>query len=238
MSSTRGRAISARPIATCCCSPPDSDAGPARAASARSTRKQLEAPRRCRRRMLRRVARGVAAPDLEVVAHRHGGKDLAPLRHLDEAPARTMRSAARPDDPLPDERGSAPRAARTMPAQRVEDRRLAGAVAAEQRHDRAFSGDARTRRRAGPRVDAVPDPKMLDRRASSGPRRDRPRSPRGRGESPPAVPSAILLPGVRARRCGRTRPSRGRMTCSIMTMRDAALVADAAQQADRARRRG
>ncbi len=67
-SSSRGRAISARAIATICCWPPDSDAAGA-CELARQHREQLDRARQ-RRGALRARGRQQAA-DLEVLAHGH-----------------------------------------------------------------------------------------------------------------------------------------------------------------------
>ena len=80
--SRRGRAISARPMASICCSPPDMRAGTLLLALAQP-REQVEDPLHVARDGVAVVA--LEGAELEVLVHRHAPEDLAPLRALRDA---------------------------------------------------------------------------------------------------------------------------------------------------------
>ena len=124
----RGLVISARPIASICCSPPESSAPRLRPPLAQP-RKQLEHAHRGPR------GRPVAAVATQVLAHGQVREDLPALGHEAEP---------EPRDAVGGRPGSTRRRSRIVPAlrrghahDRAHRRGLAHAVAAEQRHDLA-----------------------------------------------------------------------------------------------------
>src|ERR1700682_2481104 len=76
------------------------------------------------------------APELEIMAHAHAGKEPSPLRNVTDAAARDFRRRAA-GEILAAQRDT-PVACAHDPDDRLQQRRFAGAVAAEQRDDFAL----------------------------------------------------------------------------------------------------
>ena len=185
-SSRRGLVASARPIASICCSPPDSELPDCWARSSR--RGNSPNTRSMRPRSRPRDGR-------EVLLHGERAEDVALLRHpADAQPGAHLRRQRA--DLAAAERDRSGEAARHAD-QRVEQRRLAGAVAAQQRQRLALAqAEGHVGQHDGA---AVARGQVLDGQQVShrGSRRDRRRARADRRRSPPA----------RLRPAGRRRPA-------------------------------
>ena len=130
--SSFGSAISPRPIASICCSPPESVPALWRCRSARRGKMPNTRSRFCARSR----ARAAVAAEIEVLGDRHVGEDAAAFRHMDQA-ARHDRGRARALDRLACEADrAAPRPQHA--GDRAVERGFAGAVRAEHRDDLAL----------------------------------------------------------------------------------------------------
>ena len=129
--SRRGRPISARPMASICRSPPES----VPASWRRRSCEPGEAREHLRQGLRALGGRGAEAAEQQVVLHRHGAEQLAPLRHQRQAHRHALL------DGVAVERGAVERHARRCDGQqahhRVEQRGLAGAVGADHGDDAA-----------------------------------------------------------------------------------------------------
>src|SRR5207249_6430407 len=105
-----------------------------------------------------RPSRGPVGAELEVLAHRHAGKEPAPFRHDGDAVvAVTVRRETRHVAPVEAQRA----AVDTVQAgERIDERRLAGAVRADDAHRLAFANGERYVHDGSGR--AVRDPDALD----------------------------------------------------------------------------
>ncbi len=198
-----GRAISARPIASICCWPPES----VPASSARFSAQRRETSRTHAFESFARAARERA--EQQVVLDRHRREHLAPLGHLHDAAAARAGAPGAGRCPAPSKR-IVPPLRRLHARQRAQQRRLARAVGADQRHQFAGPRPAARPRPApgcgrsgcpGPAPQAWAAPALPARR-----RRDRPRSRAGRGPSRRRALGQLACRG-RARARGPTRPS-------------------------------
>ena len=181
-SSSDGLPISARPIASICCSPPESWLPMLRRRSASAGNRSIDA--------LARPARAAARCDAEVLVDVQRRKDLALLRHIADAQTRAL-EWSQPLDRLAAER-DASGMQRRVADHRRQQRRLADAVAAQHRQA------CRLPRR---RARCLPAPRSRHSRrdtscsvetvSHAGARRDRPRARAHRRRSPPAC----LRPG-------------------------------------------
>ncbi len=192
-----GWPISARPIASICCSPPDSVPAMLLLAFG-ETRKQAEhvvallPDQRLRRAAGRRPSAGSRA--------RSGSRTPCALPARGDSPRATMRVRRQPVDALAVV-GDAALLRLEQAGDRAQRGALAGAVAADQRDDaaRLRHGRARCRAARGSRRSSRSGCRAS---ASAGagrprravPRRDRPRSPSDSRALRPACPSAIFTP--------------------------------------------
>ena len=135
-SSRRGRAISARPIAHICCSPPDSvPAFWSRRSCSRGN--SVEDARRCRSRS-RPGRRAGTRPSRGSRARVMRAEEPPALGRLGDAELHDRRAAGALRDLLALEARSLPRRGRLIALDRAQRRRLAGAVGADQRDDLAL----------------------------------------------------------------------------------------------------
>ena len=129
-----GSAISARPTASICCSPPDSDPALWRKRSLQA-RKQREHALAAAAE-LRLVAQQIGA-ELEILRDRHRREDAAPFRHQHQ-PARGADVGRRPRQRLAAEAHDA--GIGDQAHDRAHERRLAGAVRSEDGDELAIRG--------------------------------------------------------------------------------------------------
>ena len=125
ISNSRGPLISARAIATICCSPPDSDpANCLRRSRRRGNRSNISSIRRST------SARADSQPaEPQIVVHRHGVPQTPRLRHPRNAePMDAMRRQRAQIMPIKTDR---PGTGLVQPEDSTNDRRLAGAIRAE-----------------------------------------------------------------------------------------------------------
>ena len=181
-----GSDMSPRPMASICCSPPESE--PA-SCSQRSAK---------RGKIVANSLEVVGAPcpsapkasELEVLANRQVGKDAPAFGHLDQAKLDHARGVGSMDVLAIEPHAAS--SLRCNARQDVVERRFAGAVAAEQGHDLAPSDvEAHASENLDDAVSSaeVANLKHGRPRAATAPRRrdpDRPRSRPGRPRSPPA----------------------------------------------------
>ena len=212
-SSSRGFAISARPIASICCWPPESV--PAGGAAPRPASGTARRPARARRRDSSSRAGPGAEP--QIVLDRERREHLPALGHLRDAErdarmARAARSIGRPS------KQDAAGGDRLHAGDRAQQRGLAGAVGADQRDDlagRDLERDAVQRLDAAVAAARGSQPTAWAASCAAR-RRDRPRSPPGwRAPRRPCLRPACgrgRAPGC-GRRCSspascRARPAR------------------------------
>jgi hypothetical protein len=141
--SSFGLVISARPMASICCSPPDSWLPMLRRRSFRRGKKRVDPLQRPGLAPLVAVGGGGDEVLLDVEI----GEDLPPLGHEADA-RRATRKGGRPASATPSKRRCEPAAGFKRPKIELDGGRLAHAVAAEQGDDLA-GADGRTRCRTG-----------------------------------------------------------------------------------------
>ena len=200
-SSSRGRLISARAIASICCSPPDSV--PPRW-SMRCFRSGKSAKTRVEVVVELRAGSATVAPICRFSSTVMREKDAAAFRRLRDAkPGDLVGRQSRDVAAVEDDRAFA---GARIAADRHHQRRLAGAVGADQRDDLAFVDveiDALERHDVavegldaahGEQGALIARPPLRPSRPPRPRRRDRPRSPSDRCGLRPGGPSAILTP--------------------------------------------
>ena len=191
ISSTFGLAISARPIATICCSPPDSV--PAFCLRRSRTRGNVSSTRS--RSSLDRGAIGaLVRPQLEVLRHRHVAEQPPVLRHHRDAPANDLRRRQTADRLAAEQ--DLPLARRHEAEDRLQRRGLAAGVAAQQAHHLArVDLDVHVAQHRDEAVVRAHVPHLEDRLAL------------------PPSPSLIPMPSCPGRPRSRARRSRPRRRC-------------------------
>ena len=143
-SSSRGRLISARPIASICCSPPDSVPPRCRRRSSRignSAKTRRQSSSKCAGSAVAAPIRRFSSTVMRGKMRRPSGACAMPSRMISKVGRRVM---SRPSNTI------RPRAATRVAADRHQQRRFAGAVGADHRDDLA-GADLRDRRLSAPR---------------------------------------------------------------------------------------